>query len=149
SPLTVNPATATVLAFTTSPGGATAGSAFGTQPVVRTEDAFGNLSIVGLGTTVTVTIALASGPTATLQGTTSYNIGTGGTTPGTITGTGLRLDTVGTYTLSAAAPGFATVPSNPFTVSPAGAFQLAFVAQPTSTGGTQTINPVGGVQVAL
>ena len=43
------------------PGGATAGSAFGTQPVLKTEDAFGNLSAVGLGSTVTVTVALASG----------------------------------------------------------------------------------------
>src|SRR5258705_7505634 len=46
-------------------------------------------------------------PAATLQGTTSYNIGTGGGS-GTITGSGLRLDTAGTYTLSAAATSFTT-----------------------------------------
>ena len=133
---TVSPATATVLAFTTNPSGATAGSAFSTQPVVQTEDAFGNFLTVGLAATVTVMIARASGPTATLQGTTSYNIGTGGT-DGTITGTGLRLDTAGTYTLSAAAPSFTTGTSNSFTVSPTTATVLTFTtaAQTLTAGG--------------
>src|SRR5581483_319911 len=90
---TVTPTTATVLSFSTSPSGATAGSPFGAQPVVQTLDAFGNPSTVGLVSSVTVTITRVGGPSATLQGTTSYDIGTG-VGNGTITGSGLRLDTV-------------------------------------------------------
>src|SRR5262249_31787944 len=128
SAFTVSAAAATVLVFTTQPGGATAGSAFATQPVVQTEDTFGNLSTVALGSTVTVTVALASG-TGTLQGTTSYNIGTAGGN-GSITGSGLRIDQAGAFTLSAAATGLTTATSTSFTVSPTTATVLAFTTQP-------------------
>src|SRR5439155_11078654 len=39
---TVNAAAASKLAFTTQPGNAAAGSPFGTQPVIKTQDTFGN-----------------------------------------------------------------------------------------------------------
>src|SRR6202040_3688626 len=44
---TVSAAAASQLAYTTQPAGATAGSAFGTQPVVTVEDAFGNTVTTG------------------------------------------------------------------------------------------------------
>ena len=111
----ITAAGASQLAFATQPGGATAGSAFGTQPVVQTEDAYGNLSTAGLLSSETVTIAIKSG-TGTLLGTTSYDIG-GGAGGGTITGFGLEIDQAGNFTLSATASGLAEADSSSFTVN--------------------------------
>ena len=120
--LTVNPATATALVFTTAPGAAYAGSAFGTQPVVKTRDAYGNNSTVGLAAGKTVTIAIKTG-TGTLSGTTTYDIGTGAGN-GTITGSGLAIDTAGSFTLSATAPDLTEGDSASFTVQAADANRL-------------------------
>src|SRR5205823_275282 len=91
---TVNPAAATKLAFTTQPGNAAAGSPFGTQPVIKTQDTFGNNSTVGLAASSNVTVALTAG-TGPLQGTVTLNIGTGAGN-GTVTYTNLRIDVPGT-----------------------------------------------------
>jgi len=58
------------LGFTTQPGSATAGAVFGVQPVVKTQDQFGNNSTTGLGATVNVGVSLTSG-SGPLQGTTT------------------------------------------------------------------------------
>src|SRR5207245_1782687 len=42
--IAISPATATSLAFATQPAGATAGVIFATQPVVKSQDSFGNNS---------------------------------------------------------------------------------------------------------
>ena len=63
------------MVFTTLPGGAVAGSVFGVQPVIRTQDTFNNNSTVGLGANRTVTLTLTSG-TGTLQGTVTLDLGT-------------------------------------------------------------------------
>jgi len=68
--------TANRLAFTTQPGSATAAAAFGTQPVVRSRDQFGNDSTNGLPASRTVTLTLTSG-TGPILGTTNLDIGTG------------------------------------------------------------------------
>jgi hypothetical protein len=47
----------------------------GTQPVLKSQDAFGNNSTVGLAPSLNVTVTLTSG-TGLLQGTTSLDIGT-------------------------------------------------------------------------
>ena len=53
------------IAFTTQPGGASAGSVFTQQPVVAVEDAFGN--VVASDNTDKVTISIAAGsPAGTL-----------------------------------------------------------------------------------
>ena len=128
---TVNPGTAAKLVFTTSPSGATAGSAFTGQPVVQTEDTYGNLSTVGLGSSVTVTIAIKTG-TGTLQGTTSYDIGTGGGHGnGTITGSGLRIDQATSFTLKATGS-LTEGDSGSFTVSPASANAYVIAANTTT-----------------
>ena len=80
------------------PGSATAGAAFGQQPVVKTRDAFGNDSTVGLGASRNVTITIASG-TGPLQGTATLDIGTGAGN-GTVTFTNLRIDAAGAKTPS-------------------------------------------------
>ena len=58
---------ATHLAFTRQPGTATAGSAFGVQPIVSSQDQFGNISTSGLPSTSYITAALSSG-SGLLQG---------------------------------------------------------------------------------
>src|SRR5205814_3368917 len=68
SSIVLSATTATRLAFTTQPGNATAGAILPTQPVVKTQDQFGNDSTVGLPNNQSVTVSLLSG-TGPLQGT--------------------------------------------------------------------------------
>src|SRR6185312_3069567 len=143
SAFTVSATTASKLVFTTQPGGATAGSAFVTQPVVQTEDAYGNLSTVGLPSSEMVSIAIKTG-TGTLQGTFSYDIGSGAGN-GTITGSGLRIDQAGSYTLSATtASGLSEGDSSAFTVRATTASKLVFTTQPggATAGSTFVTQPV-------
>src|SRR5207248_6733288 len=104
------------LTFTTQPGAARTGVIFGTQPVVASQDQFGNNSTTGLAASVTVSIALTSG-TGPLLGTTNLNIGTGGGN-GTVTYTNLEIDVGGTNKqLTASAPGLTNALSVMFTVN--------------------------------
>src|SRR6185369_9454996 len=98
---TVSPATVAKLVFSTQPSGATAGSNFTTQPVVKTQDSFGNDSTVGLNASRNVTLTIVSG-TGSLQGSATVDIGTGGGN-GTASFTNLRIDTAGAKTLRATA----------------------------------------------
>src|SRR5207249_1160450 len=91
------------LAFTTQPGAARTGAIFGTQPVVKTQDQFGNNSAAGLAGSVPVSVALTSG-TGPLLGTTTLNIGTAGGN-GTVTYTNLEIDVAGTNKQLAASAG--------------------------------------------
>lgn len=135
SGITVTPATAVQLVFTTQPGSATAGSAFGSQPVVRTRDLYGNNSTVGLAANVPVALTLSSGA-GTLAGTTSINVGTSGT-PGIAGFTGLRIDDASdtkVLTASATLDGApATIASTSFIVQPDVAHHLAIQTQPPVT----------------
>ena len=64
------------LVFVTQPGGVSrTGSPLATQPVLETEDPFGNFSTVGLPANLNVTMALTAG-SGTLLGTTTLDIGT-------------------------------------------------------------------------
>src|SRR5205807_2342319 len=119
------------LVYTTQPGSATAGSAFGSQPVVKSRDPFGNDSTVGLGASKLVSLALTAG-SGTLQGTTTLDIGTGAGN-GTVSYTNLRIDSAGSgKVLTASASGLTSVDSNGFTVSPAAADRLVYTTQPGS-----------------
>src|SRR5207245_8257906 len=92
------------------------GAIFGTQPVVKSQDQFGNNSTTGLAASVTVSMALTSG-TGPLLGTTNLNIGTGGGN-GTVTYTNLEIDAGGTNKqLRASAPGLTNGLSSVFTVN--------------------------------
>src|SRR5439155_15727012 len=74
--IAVNPNTADRLVFTTQPGGVSrVGSPLATQPVLKSQDAFGNLSTVGLPANLNVALALTSG-SGLLLGTTALDIGT-------------------------------------------------------------------------
>jgi hypothetical protein len=115
----VSAATADRLAFTAQPGSATAGAAFGTQPVVKTQDAYGNNSTIGLGSSKSVTATLTSGA-GPLQGTTNLDIGTGAGN-GSVTFTNLRIDAAGTdkRLTASVSSGLSSGLSSVFTVSPA------------------------------
>jgi hypothetical protein len=97
----ITPAPATRLVFSTQPGSATAGAPFGRQPVVETQDSFGNDSTVGLGASRSVTISLLSG-TGTLTGTATLDIGLAAG-DGVVSFGGLALDAAGTKTVQATA----------------------------------------------
>ncbi|MEO6183336.1 MAG: Ig-like domain-containing protein, partial [Verrucomicrobiota bacterium] len=82
------------LAFTSQPGSAITGVIFGAQPVVKTQDQFGNLSTTGVGSSLNVTNTLFAG-TGVLLGNTILNIGTSAGN-GTVTFTNLQIDVAGT-----------------------------------------------------
>jgi hypothetical protein len=81
------------LAFTTQPGSAVAGVAFGQQPVLETVDAFGNPTTTGLPSSVIVNVALTNG-NGSLLGTTSYDIGASGSN-GVVNFNDLAIDAAG------------------------------------------------------
>ena len=104
--VTVGPASQ--LVFTTQPGDAAAGTAFGTQPVVTVEDAGGNTVTTD---TSTVNMVIGSG-TGNISGCSET------TTAGVVSFSGCSIDTAGNFTLDA---NDATEPANnlsdPFTVT--------------------------------
>ncbi|HAV61912.1 MAG TPA: hypothetical protein DCY13_06065, partial [Verrucomicrobiales bacterium] len=112
--VTVNAASIARLALVTQPGGAGAGAPFGQQPVIETQDAFGNSSTVGLAASLMVSVTLTSG-TGPLQGTTALDIGTAAGA-GTVSFANLRLDPAGTKQLTFSAAGLTDAVSATFTV---------------------------------
>ena len=134
---TVSPAAASQLVYTTQPAGATAGSAFGTQPVVTVEDPFGNTVTSGPDSTVNVTATIQTG-SGSLQGTTTKSA-----IAGVATFTDLRIDTTGGHTLHAASS-VAGVDSAGFAVSPAAPDHLAFdnSFQPSSAAAGNSLGTV-------
>jgi hypothetical protein len=131
SAIAVSPAAADRLVFTAQPGSATAGSAFGAQPSLLTQDQFGNASTVGLPANLDVTMSISSG-TGTLQGTTTQDIGTSAGN-GSVSFTNLRIDAAGAKQLTASASGLTSATSASFTVNHATASALAMQQQPSTT----------------
>ena len=113
----VSPAAADRLVFTTQPGSAAYGSALSPQPVLKSRDAFGNDSTVGLAANQPVTLSLSAG-TGSLQGTTSLDIGTSAGN-GTVAFSDLQVSAAGTgKQLTAAAAGLASAVSSSFAIIP-------------------------------
>jgi hypothetical protein len=136
---------ATTFVFTTQPAGATAGTAFTTQPVVSVTDDYGN---VDTGYTGTVTLAITTGTGASganLSGTTTVTA-----VDGVATFTDLSIDTAGTgYSLTATSGSLLSAESDSFdvaTTTPV-ATTFVFTTQPTgATAGTVfTTQPVVSV----
>src|SRR6266481_381460 len=92
-PIVVGPGQANSLTFSTQPGSAASGVPFGVQPVIKTQDQFGNLSTIGLPASQMITMTLNSG-VGPLLGTISQDIGTSAGN-GTATYTDLEIDAVG------------------------------------------------------
>jgi hypothetical protein len=139
--------TATQLVITTQPAGASSGTVFGTQPVVEIRDASGT-KVVGATNAVTAAIATGSG---TLVGTTTVNA-----VNGVVTFTDLKINGVGSSSLSFTAPGLTPATSISFAVTQVPT-QLALVTAPSATAASGVVlatqpvvevRDVGGTKVA-
>jgi len=116
--IAISPAAVDRLVFTAQPGSSTYGAALSAQPVVKSRDAFGNDSIVGLGSSKIVTLAISTG-SGSLLGSSALDIGTGAGN-GTVAFSGLSVNATGTgKQLSASATGLTTALSGTFDVVPA------------------------------
>ncbi len=130
--IAVSPAAANHLRITTQPSAtATAGVAFGTQPVVQIEDQYGNLRN---GDTLSISAASSSG---TLQGTTSV-----AAVAGVTTFSGLFATNAASITLTFSSGALTPATSTSIAVAPANATQLAFTTQPASA----TVGSAFGIQ---
>jgi len=131
----------TQLAFTVSPGNATAGAPITPSLQVSIKDATG-----AIVTTATNTVSLTLGGTvsgATLAGTTTVSA-----VNGVATFSDLVIQKAGTgYTLAAAASSLRSASSPPFAVAPAAPAKLTFAAPPSTSDTTRPITPA--VQVAI
>lgn len=138
---TINPAAASRLAIQVQPSAtATAGVVFAQQPVVRIEDAFGNLVTTNNSTSVTAT---RSAGTGTLQGTTTLTA-----SGGLVSFTNLRHNVSGTISIQfTSLPVLTPVTSTNIVVSPAAASKLVFTQQPTNTVSGSAITPALTVQL--
>jgi len=126
--LTNTPGPATQLVIHTQPSAtATAGSAFGTQPLVYVEDQYGNLEIYDNTTPVTVSLRVGTGP---LLGTTTVTVSGGIATFGN-----LQDNKAETIILLFTAPMLVKAQANPTTVDPAAANGLSITAPATVTAG--------------
>src|SRR5262249_30906233 len=112
----VSPAAVSQLAFATQPGGLSrTGSRLGTQPVVKSQDPFGNNSSTGLPSSLNVSLALTTG-SGSLLGTTTFDIGAAAGN-GTVTFTNVQCSDAGTNKqLTAVAPGLSNAVSAAFLV---------------------------------
>ncbi len=115
---------ATKLAFTTQPGGGTADSAWGQQPVIAVQDSFGNTVT---SVTASITLIIGTNPgTGTLSGTATVNA-----INGIATFVGLSINKTGTgYSLTASSSGLTGATSLGFNITPGTATKLAFTTQP-------------------
>ena len=129
---TVSPAAASKLAYSTQPSNVTAGVADSPFIVVDVEDQFGNIVT---SNTSNVTLAVATGP-GSATGTVTV-----AASSGVATFSNAKLDTAGSYTLSATDGSLTSATSNSFTVSPAAASKLAYSTQPSNVTAGVAISP--------
>ena len=121
----ISAGTATQLVFTTSPGNSTNGLAFGAQPVVKVEDASGN---VVASSSASVTLSIASG-TGTLNCTTNPVTASSGVA--TFAGCEITGTAGSGFTLSAVSTGLTTATSGSFSIT--GTLHLVFTTTPGTT----------------
>ena len=100
-----NTGAAVALTFTTQPGSAVANTPFNQQPVLKSVDASGQPSALGLPASLQV-FACLTNSAARLLGTTNFDIGTSAGN-GVVTFTNLAIDTAGTNVQLVAATGAA------------------------------------------
>ncbi len=135
---------ATRLAFTTQPGGGTAGIAWSQQPLVTVQDALGN-TVTSSSASIILSIGTNPG-SGVLSGTVTVNAASG-----VATFAGLSLDKVGTnYTLLASSTGLSGATSSMFSISAGTATQIVFTTQPGGAASSTAfaIQPVVTIQDA-
>ena len=127
--VSVTAGTASQLAITQQPSaGAVAGVAFATQPVVKEEDAFGN--VISNDSTSTVTAARGTHGTASLQGSPlTVTLASG---VATFTGLSYSVAETMNLTFSSNGSGVTSALSSDIVVSPATASQLVVTTQPAA-----------------
>ena len=136
--------TATKVAFTTQPAIGGSGIALVTQPVVKIQDATGNVVTIA---TNPVTLAIATG-TGTLNCTTNPVTPVNGVA--TFAGCSITLGTAGNFTLSATATGLTSATSSTVTVAGPATKLVVTTQPPASTGGvTMATQPVVKVEDVL
>ena len=143
--ITVGPATQTI--FTTSPANTAGGTAFAAQPVVKVEDAGGN--VVATDNTTQVTLAIGTNPSGgTLSGCTTNPITVAS---GVATFAGCKIDKAGNgYTLTTTnTAALANGTSNSFNITVGAATQVTLTTSGSTAGGgsrtlTATIQDAGG-----
>jgi uncharacterized repeat protein (TIGR03803 family) len=118
---TVTPAAASKVVYSVQPSNVAAGIADSPSIVVDVEDQFGN---VATSNSSNVTLAVASGP-GSASGTLTV-----AASSGVATFANVKLDTAGSYTLSATDGALTTATSGSFTVSPAAASKVVYSVQP-------------------
>jgi subtilase family serine protease len=120
----ITAAAAAKLLFTTQPpSAATSGASFGAA--VTIQDAFGNVTT---GNTSAVTLALTTPNGATLGGTKTVNA-----IAGVATFSGLSIDRIGSYTLTATDGVLTAAVSSSISISHGAAAKLAFTTQPPAS----------------
>src|SRR5262249_43043771 len=132
SNVTVGPAAASRLTILSQPSAnAIAGTAFAAQPVVRVEDAFGNLRTTDNSTVVTATRSAGNG---TLQGVTNLTAAAG-----VVTFTNLSHNVATNTTIAFNSSGLTGTSSSVVAVGPAAFVKLQLLAPgETNTPGTAT-----------
>lgn len=110
--VTISVGSATQLAFTTSPSNSTAGTAFGTQPVVKVQDTGGNTVT---SSSASITLAIGTNPGG---GTLTCTTNPLNATSGVATFGGCKIDkgSNSNYTLTASSSGLITATSTGFLV---------------------------------
>jgi hypothetical protein len=140
------------LLFTTQPSGATAGTAFTTQPVVTVKAGATNTAVHDSGTVVTLSLKAGTG---TAGAALTCDSGLSKTVvAGVAAFTGCLIDKASPvspanpYVIVASASGLTSAESTTIVVNPGAATKLGFTAQPTSASSNQAfpIQPVVAVQ---
>ena len=145
--IAVSAGTANQLAFTTQPGGGTAGSAWSTQPVVEIRDAQGN-RVTGATDSVTLTITSGTGTAGAALSCTSNAVAA---SSGVASFSGCQIDKAGTgYTLTASSGSLTAATSSSLAIAAGTANRLAITTQPigSTSGTTLTTQPVVTIQDA-
>src|SRR5437870_951191 len=126
------------LVFTTQPGGASrVGSPLVIQPLLKSQDAFGNVSTVGLPANLNVPLALTSG-SGSLLGTTALDIGTAAGN-GVATFSNVECSNAGTNKqLTASAAGFTNLVSSAFNIGGVALAAAGSAISADTVGGTYT-----------
>ena len=122
------PGTASQLAWQTQPGGGASGTGWSQQPVIRLEDASGNLETGDNSDSVTVALTTANG--ATLSGTNTVTV-----SGGIATFSGLSVDKTGSYTLTATSGGITSPVSSSFSITAGSVGYTLLSVPPTSVPG--------------
>jgi hypothetical protein len=129
----VSAAAASTLVILTEPADSSLDGPIGPPVKVAVQDAFGNPRSDATGE---VTASLLGGTDGTLTGTTSVQL-----SAGIATFSELRVETVGEYSLTFSTPGFASVESRQFKITPGAPVALAFSAQPSNVTAGQPVAP--------